>query len=309
MRTTWTKEEEQFIINNYKNLSDKQLSTYLYPHTENSIANKRKKLGCIRQKLRHSYDDVIKAFNQTDYILLSLKEDFKDMATNSLKYICPKHKDKGIQTISLGHLESGRGCYWCGRESTINARKTGFTTDKINQDKKLCESKGFIYIETKKIANKINIGFICKNHKNAGVQYMRRGNMNRDNIIGCKYCLDNKKYKFSKGEQRIENFLQDNSYEYIKEYTFGDCRDIGLLPFDFYLINNNVIIEFDGQHHFMPVNFNGISDEEALKNFNSTQKHDRMKNDYCKKNNIELIRIPYWDYKNIEEILTKKLCS
>lgn len=98
-----------------------------------------------------------------------------------------------------------------------NSPETGFTTDKINQDKKLCESKGFIYIETKKIANKINIGFICKNHKNAGVQYMRRGNMNRDNITGCKYCLDNKKYKFSKGEQRIENFLQDNSYEYIKE--------------------------------------------------------------------------------------------
>lgn len=133
--------------------------------------------------------------------------------------------------------------------------------------------------------------------------------MNRDNITGCKYCLDNKKYKFSKGEQRIENFLQDNSYEYIKEYTFDDCRDIGLLPFDFYLTNDNVIIEFDGQHHFTPINFNGISDEEALKNFNSTQKHDRMKNDYCKKNNIELIRIPYWDYKNIEEILTKKLCS
>lgn len=55
--------------------------------------------------------------------------------------------------------------------------------------------------------------------------------------------------------------------------------------------------------------YNDVSDEEALKNFNSTQKHDRMKNDYCKKNNIELIRIPYWDYKNIEEILTKKLCS
>jgi hypothetical protein len=32
-----------------------------------------------------------------------------------------------------------------------------------------------------------------------------------------------------------------------------------------------------------------------------------MKRDYCKKNNIKLIEIPYWDFDNIEEILDKEL--
>ena len=38
--------------------------------------------------------------------------------------------------------------------------------------------------------------------------------------------------------------------------------------------------------------------ENAIKTFNSTKKDDKIKNEYCKKNNIKLIRIPYYDFKN-----------
>ena len=34
---------------------------------------------------------------------------------------------------------------------------------------------------------------------------------------------------------------------------------------------------------------------------------DNIKTQYCKDNNIKLIRIPYWDFDNIEEILKKEL--
>ena len=34
---------------------------------------------------------------------------------------------------------------------------------------------------------------------------------------------------------------------------------------------------------------------------------DNIKTRYCNDNNIKLIRVPYWDYKNIEEILVKEL--
>jgi hypothetical protein len=309
MRNKWTNEELNFITENYQIMTDYELSLFLTNHTEISIANKRKRMGLLRQKLKHSFEDVKNAFAKTDYILISDEEDFKDMATNSLKYICPKHEHKGIQTISLCHLESGRGCYWCGREITENARRTGYNKDKIEQDKQLCKDKNFEYIETKTINGRICIGFICNEHKEAGVQYMRRGNMNRDNIIGCKYCVDKKKYKFSKGEKRIENYLQHNNYSYIKQYIFDDCKDKNALPFDFYLTNQNIIIEFDGQHHYKPVTFNGISYEEATRNYETTVYHDKIKNNYCFENNIKIIRIPYGDYNNIEIILDKELCN
>ena len=39
----------------------------------------------------------------------------------------------------------------------------------------------------------------------------------------------------------------------------------------------------------------------------TTQQKDDEKNDYCKNNNIDILRIPYWEYKNIENILKQKL--
>ncbi|MCC8068813.1 MAG: hypothetical protein LIO71_03555 [Ruminococcus sp.] len=90
----------------------------------------------------------------------------------------------------------------------------------------------------------------------------------------------------SKGEEKISYLLQQNNIQYIKEKTFNTCKDINTLPFDFY-INNNYLIEYDGKQHF--------SIEHAWNDFSfeQTQKHDKIKNQWCKENNIPLIRIPY----------------
>ena len=127
--------------------------------------------------------------------------------------------------------------------------------------------------------------------------------MNRNNIQGCPYCFDTKKFVFSKGEKAVEQVLQDLNITYLPQYTFSDCRDKNLLPFDFYLPKLNKCIEYDGQHHYFPVTFNGVSKERAIENHLTTLKHDKIKNEYCKNNNIELLRIPYYDFKNIEVIV------
>ena len=46
---------------------------------------------------------------------------------------------------------------------------------------------------------------------------------------------------------------------------------------------------------------------QAIKSFNKTVKHDNIKNNYCKTHNIKLIRIDYKNFKNIENILYKKI--
>ena len=63
-----------------------------------------------------------------------------------------------------------------------------------------------------------------------------------------------------------------------------------------------IIIELDGIQHFEPVEFFG--GEEGFK---SLQERDAIKTNYCKENNIDLIRIPYWEEKNIKSILTSEL--
>lgn len=43
-----------------------------------------------------------------------------------MPYICNKHIDKGIQWNNWIHLKSGRGCYYCGKESMIEKQKYSF---------------------------------------------------------------------------------------------------------------------------------------------------------------------------------------
>ena len=100
----------------------------------------------------------------------------------------------------------------------------------------------------------------------------------------------------SKGEEKIKQLLINNSIPFEMEKTFPNC----ILPsgrkarFDFY-VNNSYIIEFDGKQHFQAEK-NGWNTEE---HFQNTQKHDKIKNQYCFYNNIPLIRIPYTHLEDI----------
>ena len=106
----------------------------------------------------------------------------------------------------------------------------------------------------------------------------------------------------TKGENKIYNFLVKNKILNMQQYKFEDCKNKKELPFDFYLPEYNLCIEYDGIQHFKPVDFFG-GEESFIK----TQQRDAIKNDYCKKNNINLLRIPYLDFDNIENILKEKL--
>ena len=65
-------------------------------------------------------------------------------------------------------------------------------------------------------------------------------------------------------------------------------------------------IEYEGRHHFEPASFNGsYNEEKALKRLKETKKRDRMKDEYCKKNNISLLRIPYTNFGSINQIVAK----
>lgn len=109
--------------------------------------------------------------------------------------------------------------------------------------------------------------------------------------------------KKSKGEERVAQLLTDNNIPFIKQKSFETCRFIdtnALAKFDFY-INNKYLIEYDGSLHYF-YSGNGWNNES---NFLKIQEHDNFKNQWCKENNIPLIRIPYTHYNDlcIEDLL------
>ena len=118
---------------------------------------------------------------------------------------------------------------------------------------------------------------------------------------GCPLCDNNR------AENLIGNILQKYNIKYKRQHTFDDCIDKRKLPFDYFLLDYNIICEYDGEQHFYPVGFGCHSKEEAYEKFLYTKKHDNIKNDYCKNNNILIIRIPYWEKSNIEGYLINEL--
>lgn len=111
--------------------------------------------------------------------------------------------------------------------------------------------------------------------------------------------------KSSTGIRAIESFLVKNNIDFIKEYRFEDCKYKKMLPFDFYLPKHNILIEFDGEHHYRPLKHWG-----GEKRFKETQLRDSIKNEFCKSRNIKLIRISFKQENKIEEILKEnKLTS
>lgn len=119
------------------------------------------------------------------------------------------------------------------------------------------------------------------------------------NITGCPNCYA------SEGESLVESYLIKNQYKYMREYRFSDCRHKNTLPFDFAIFKNGELInliEFEGRQHYVPIDYWG-----GIENLKKTQLRDEIKRDYCSKNNIPLIEIPYWRMTDINKILLEGL--
>lgn len=116
---------------------------------------------------------------------------------------------------------------------------------------------------------------------------------------GCPKCSE------SHGEKEVGRWLDEHGIVYESQKRFDDCRDDRPLPFDFYLPEYNVACEYQGKQHYEPVDFSGRGENVAEECFKYVQRHDKIKFDYCKANNIRLLCIPY--YENTEEQLNNFL--
>lgn len=99
----------------------------------------------------------------------------------------------------------------------------------------------------------------------------------------------------SKGNVKIADLLDEANIQYTTEQKFLTCKDKKELPFDFF-VNDEYLIEYDGQQHF---------DKNSIFDYEYTHYHDEIKNNWCKTNNIPLIRIPYTHFEqlSLEDLL------
>ena len=114
---------------------------------------------------------------------------------------------------------------------------------------------------------------------------------------GCPKC-----YQKSRGEKVIENILRNYNISFVSQKRFSDCKFKYPLSFDFYLNKYNICIEYQGNQHYIPVEFFGGNKSLELQKIK-----DEIKREYCIDTDKFLLEIPYWDFNNIEDILKNKI--
>jgi hypothetical protein len=125
---------------------------------------------------------------------------------------------------------------------------------------------------------------------------------------GCPCCCS------SRGEKYCSKFFNKNNIKHQTQYYFSDLlSDSNFhLRFDFaifYRDNLYCLIEIDGIGHRKPIKFNGMSKQDSTEKYELIKHHDFLKDEYCKNNNISLLRIPYdgRHFKEIKLILESEL--
>ena len=229
-----------------------------------------------------TYEEVKEFIESEGYKLLSTE--YKNNSSH-LDIQCPKgHNYKA----SFANFKRGYRCPMCKGEKLGDLHRFDY-----KYVKEYIESFGYKLITDIYVNCDTDLDMICPKGHAFKMKFYNFKKGNR-----CPVCRE------SKGERRVGDFLRKNNIKYERQYTFKNCKFKNVLPFDFYLPDYNICIEFDGRQHYEIIDYFG-----GLDGFIDTKIRDTIKTYYCEYNNIKLIRIPHWDIENIEYILNKQLIN
>jgi hypothetical protein len=94
---------------------------------------------------------------------------------------------------------------------------------------------------------------------------------------------------FSVFQTRVGDILRNYFDPVLEEYRFRELcgRNNVPLRFDFYLPNESIVVEADGEYHIDPDHYWSVNCVSSIVD------RDNKKEEFCIKNNLRLIRIPY----------------
>lgn len=187
-----------------------------------------------------------------------------------------RHNECGYEyKVQPNAFLQGRRCPRCQHKIEVQKR----TKSDKQFKKELKEKYNGEYIALEPYVN--NATKIKFKHTICGsVWYTTPGNLLFG--YGCPLCRQ------SKGERLTAQVLDSMGFKYERGKRFPDLRDKGLLSYDFFINDKNVLIEYHGIQHYEPVEIYG-----GKKQFEVQKLHDNMKREYARNKGYNLIEIPY----------------
>lgn len=205
---------------------------------------------------------------------------------NSTKVIiiCPIHGE--FEQIPANHLNN-KGCSLCGDINTGQMLRL-IPEEYISRCIKIHGDK-YDYSKTIYTDSSTKVSIICRKHGK-----FKQNPFDHLSGKGCERCSE------SRGEATIAKILDDNGIRYIREYKLPQAPQYKF-EYDFYLPEQNLLIEFHGIQHYRSVEFFG--GEEAFK---QNQFRDKFKYSLARECGYRII---YFNYKDLKRKNIVKLES
>ena len=270
----------------YKSIRDYVTITCLKHGDFNQLAkiHIHNKCGCPkcasnnRSKIKEKIENELKN-KFGDKFKYSL-ENYKNLRS-AITFICFDHGE--FTTKMSVMLQTKYGCPKCAIHQT--SKNNFHSNEKFIETSREVHGETYDYSKVEYNGNKEKVRIICPKHG----EFFQIPSDHKQGK-GCSKC------RTSKGENKIMNHLKNNNINFKYGHRFDDCRYKLPLPFDFYLPDYNMCIEYDGEQHFTEISIWG-----GLIELENTKKRDKIKNEYCNKKNIQLLRIKY-DENIIEKL-------
>jgi len=223
-------------------------------------------------------EEAKRKFSKYDYSKVKYINNVK-----KVEIICPEHGSFFISpNVFLGTVY---GCPKCAIET--NSVKKRVSQEEFIKRAKLIHNNKYDYSLVEYRDSRLKVKIICPIH---GIFEQKANNHLRGQ--GCPKCKD------SKGEKKIREILKSNGIIFKEQKKFSDLKDKSYLSYDFYLPEYNLLIEYNGEQHYIKSSF-------KHHNLLLQKHHDWLKRNYARKHKIDLLVIPYWE--NIGEIIERKI--
>lgn len=224
-----------------------------------------------RRKTHESFVQEVFELVGDDYEVLNKYE-------NRVSRIKFRHKKCGQVHEMLAHnFLSGQRCYFC----TLNDKK--LTIEDVRQ-----RVNNHLGLQYTVVGEYVNVKTkIAVRHDVCGHVFYSTISDIVYKHSSCKKC--NK----SCGETYVADCLTSAGVQFEEQKKFQDLKNINHLYYDFYIPSKGILIEYQGEQHYRPKNFGGVSKEEAIKSFEEQQLRDNIKRDYAKNNGYTLIELSY----------------
>lgn len=295
----------KITLSDYQNLSTEQKIEFI-EQVNNNLKHKKNKIHyTIFNRVRQTAGQIILYSHQSTPGRLTAVEELKRTDIHDRKVyilcLCDCGNWHICRTDAYKKGTTNGGCYSCGCLNAESLSKNIFNVEV--QNKRVEKLKEHLHDKGLQIGDQVYDWLITQVKTEPAVS--KKGT--RKYVKGiCPYCHQESHWiradgitsgtvhscgcaQESIGEQKIRQLLQSNGLSFEQEHTFDTCISPvtgAKFRWDFY-VNNKYLIEFDGIQHFET---KGRFTEEAVLNI---QQRDFYKNQWCFKNNIPLIRIPY----------------